>query len=364
MFFKKNKIIIAVILILNMLLITSCSDKTPKKNINNKEVKNLGVKYEYNSGVLLGFRNDNKNGTSTYKTMWISPVNGELKLVKEGKDILFPYGSEFWKIEHKTYNFDDKESFVEYFDAHSASEKEKKRQIDKSKNELIKTNCKLNFVGNKYVSFETNFNYKSEKSQNISLNKVMVTDISKIVENIDQIEKISLKNVFNKFTIEKFINQNMLEGTIKDSVNEGKEYDKDWGIFRENAKWVAKFAKTNKQRKNGAYEENYEFIDIPYDLPEIIKCYDDLMFDFDIIKEKHPNAIDAISSPTKDIIIIITDKKIMVYPCTSKITGNPSMIQKPVLTIDKDQNESLIMAQWATGDYVDKWNNEVLEYLK
>ena len=60
-------------------------------------------------------------------------------------------------------------------------------------------------------------------------------------------------------------------------------------------------------------------------------------------------ALDAYTSPAEDILIVVTGNFIMVYPieeADSRKTNQKIGIRK---------GETVIMAEWATGDYVSRW---------
>lgn len=105
------------------------------------------------SGVLLGlrfFRNDKPH----YRTLWIAPQNGTFEVVAEGKGLLVPRKSGFWRvgIEREVY-----ENWEEDFPwASPAEEVPMIQKIDPEEVEECEAENRstILFVGNDYVSLE------------------------------------------------------------------------------------------------------------------------------------------------------------------------------------------------------------------
>jgi hypothetical protein len=60
--------------------------------------------------------------------------------------------------------------------------------------------------------------------------------------------------------------------------------------------------------------------------------------------------LDAFTSPNKDIAIIVTKNKLYIYG----ISGD-QLDSLPLGEIEMKEGETVIMAEWATGFYVDDW---------
>ena len=78
--------------------------------------------------------------------------------------------------------------------------------------------------------------------------------------------------------------------------------------------------------------------------------YDTLLIPWKDLKGKFPFIEDAYTSPNRRIAIIIFNNKLFVYELKDgSINGNP------LISIDLNEGESVIMAEWSTGSYVDTW---------
>lgn len=108
---------------------------------------------------------------------------------------------------------------------------------------------------------------------------------------------------------------------------------------------------------NGSsYKHITGFINTDIKLPNSITSSDTLCIDWDIIKQQIPEAKDAVSSPNKDLLAVLTSKGLLIY-------ANPEKgLEKPSLSIPADIDESIILNQWATGDFVEKWSKLLSTY--
>jgi len=87
--------------------------------------------------------------------------------------------------------------------------------------------------------------------------------------------------------------------------------------------------------------------------------YDRLFTSWQGIKNQVPSAVDAISSPNKNMAIIKTKSSLYVY----KIVDG-KMSESPELTISLNDDEEIVMAEWAMAEYVGFWTEQVNSLLK
>lgn len=89
--------------------------------------------------------------------------------------------------------------------------------------------------------------------------------------------------------------------------------------------------------------------------PKNIVGNNEMFPDWKLIKSTFPGAEDAFSSPSHDLLLIMTDAKLIVAPVRDgkigKSLGEITLTGKPV------------MVQWAIGRYVDAWTNELTQYF-
>ena len=87
--------------------------------------------------------------------------------------------------------------------------------------------------------------------------------------------------------------------------------------------------------------------------------YDRLFTSWQGIKNQVPSAVDAISSPNKNMAIIKTKSSLYAY----KIVDG-KMSESPDLTISLNDDEEIVMAEWAMGEYVGYWTEQVNSLLQ
>ena len=78
--------------------------------------------------------------------------------------------------------------------------------------------------------------------------------------------------------------------------------------------------------------------------------YDDLSPSLSSIKDRVPDVIDAFSSPSKDILITVSKTILSVFELK-----NNNISLSPIVQIKLKENETVIMDQWAQGDYIEAW---------
>jgi hypothetical protein len=168
-------------------------------------------------------------------------------------------------------------------------------------------------------------------------------------------EHLSLKQIFGS-PAEAAIAQ--IQPNISATQNgiKSKITGDNWTLTRENGRWVPQIAEVETFNNNAA--TSYELHSFPLALPETVVSHDQLVMPWDSIKQVHPDAIDAVSSPDGDMIAIITADKLYIYPYGSNQLG-PLALQ-----VELKKNESMVMAQWATAKYAANWLEEGKRYLK
>ena len=89
--------------------------------------------------------------------------------------------------------------------------------------------------------------------------------------------------------------------------------------------------------------------------PANLVFYDALYPGWQSIKDRVPNALDAFTSPNKDIAVVKTKSKLYIFG----INGE-QLNSIPLGEIALDEGTTIIMAEWATGFYVDDWEKNFL----
>jgi len=307
------------------------------------------------SGVLLGlrfFRNDEPH----YRTLWIAPENGEVNIVAEGKGLLVPRKTGFWRvgIEREVY-----ENWEEDFPWASPVEKVPViQEIDPEEVEECEAENRsiILFVGNDYVSLEKESSgyckgaahpwcsFWLEVSSLDSLGmKAKCVPISAVMDTAGtQAMQRGAKSYYAG-----------LDDDKKESLEEAPN-ECGWGLIRRKGSWVLRGRLVYSYE---VFRGQYGDYDIPMDPPASLVSHDNLYPSWDVIKKAVPDAIDGFSSPLKDLLVVLTRTKMLVF------INNEEELVKPVLEIELNKRESAVMIQWATGNYVDRWSEEVKKFL-
>ena len=330
------------------------------ENIDKSDVKeSYGVsKEEYegikdSEGVYVALKNDQIGKSENYRTLWISLKNGELQESRERENIIFPRMKGIWEMKKNVIDDKEKDIYYEYFDAHpiDSSQVITNDSLNHATNDVLPGEYlerSINFIGNDYMATETirkgNFvnspvyevlpidNLNAEIPIVISdiypkeINKVYENTYNNVYSNLGEEMKSGLSRYINysNFTLVRNNGKWVLEGRIS-SVNNGEPYDYPLSIA------------PNKKLLN----------------------YDTLIIPWNNLKARIPFIKDAFISPNGNIAIVIIENELQVYKIYD---GNLDV--SPVQRIKLNEGEKVIMAEWCTGDYVDKWGNIFKENSK
>lgn len=99
------------------------------------------------------------------------------------------------------------------------------------------------------------------------------------------------------------------------------------------------------------YNGNGKDFKISFSQNKKILNYDTLLISWKDLKSKFPFIEDAYTSPTGRIAIIIFDDNLLIYEMEDRnIKGSP------LFSMNLNEDEEVIMAEWASGSYVDMWS--------
>lgn len=319
--------------------------------------KRRGLKVSFSSvssGVLLGLRSetrrreklalcetDEANKDYRYRTLWIAPGENSI-IMSEMGNIVIPRGQNFWRVgvTRKTRG-DWTEDFV------WATQLGKNPVVGNISSNMAScegnTRKRVLFVGNDYVSVD-------EGSDGIGGAHPWHTNSLKFlsIDNPRAEEGITLSTIFGSQTVASFQNSaRRYRETAKDrDCLEEQASENSWGIIRKNRKWtvIGRIGYTSEACR-GIYGD-FETLLTP---PNSIVSHDRLRYSWRVIKERINEAVDALSSPSGDVLIVLTRSELFVFFPKNHDIGNPAK------KINLKNNESVVMSQWATGSYVKKW---------
>lgn len=335
-----------------------------------------------NTALLIGLRTDHESTDSsravnpirfsTYRTMLIAPVRGKLQKTSEGDGILMPYKQNFWKIDSLVAR--TKTDEIHYLSAHLADQPVKAETFADDPNEKLNHVETLRFVGNQYLSIDESEEawvgstpYQAERTWVRTLPQLKEGHTMHLYNKPADKNHVSLTDLYDSSINGVLSNMRLslrsasaapaaasaASTPAADQV--GELAGESWAIERAPGRWVGKVAVTSGA--DAGTPERYDLRDLPRDLPDKVVNHDELCCSWGDIKANWPNASDALTSPMNDMIVIFEGGKLKFY------SYGQAPNSAPELTLDLQQGEQLVMAQWATDHYVQEWIDKVDRYL-
>ncbi|MDP4180410.1 MAG: hypothetical protein Q8942_04870 [Bacillota bacterium] len=351
------------------------------------------------SGLLLGLRylkNPNQRDDSNtpaeygYKTLWIAFENSVFHPILETNDIFLPRKNGFWKVEservksgsyiedklmvYNPYQLDNKGindagsgkgNVAVLYDkdkpvAANANglgiidNKDLNPNQKDPKQSALKSICrKILFIGNDYVSMELAYPGQSNQWQNdqdLSIMRVQPVD------NISGEHGLKISDLTGDkgLKILKDSRNNLISGLNLAGFTEiDKEIeDENFYLQRKNGHWFL------KGRLNYSHNDSVAYSDFSINMiiPSTLVRFDALAIPWTDIKDRVPEAIDAFTSPYEDMAVIVSYSKLYIYQII-----NGRLADEPFAKVKLSRGESVIMAEWATGKYVDNWEDSFMK---
>lgn len=329
----------------------------------NNEKKTLGEntdeKETMRSGVLIGLRSTDAS-QAFYRTLWLAAKDGEMYPFLELDGIFFPRRSGFWKLDIIRHTEEEKQE--DLLLPHPIQQTQKlKNDLTPSLNALDwlgKTGDLfkyIDYIGNDYVAIEMIGNGKySYRNEIWKTKKLQILPIDSLPSNRNV--KISdLAGEKAEMVMESQLQKMMTDKEItKKQLIKPNDFLNNIGLERRIGHWFFK-GRIHYQKEK---EDTIFDYTLPLFPPSELIFYDYLSISWTHIKDKIPDALDAFTSPSQDLLIVITKKEIGIYAIENGVFSNT-----PLKRIPLKENEKVIMAEWALGDYVDNWH-QTLKSIK
>ncbi|EGW37698.1 hypothetical protein [Desulfosporosinus sp. OT] len=304
------------------------------------------------SGVLVGLRvpsetdsNSEHENNFKYQTLWIAADNKKLRSILTGNNIFFPRSSGFWELQVR--NALNGTKIENELSAHDVTTKIPVKQervmginqkiVDKGT--FIKT---IDYVGNDYVAIENDSSH---------IKHLQVLPVDKISAS----SGIKLSDLLgtNGLTAYRSARARPLRVLSNEGITlvDEDEFEENFGLTRKNGHWYLQ-GRINYHNEGELHYMDYNVNLIP---PAKLIYYDTLCLSWQNIKDRIPDAMDAFTSPNRDIALVITKSKLYVYGISADLLDS-----EPLAKIDMNIGETVVMAEWATGSYVDNWEKAFL----
>ncbi|WP_088187480.1 hypothetical protein [Desulfosporosinus sp. FKA] len=291
------------------------------------------------SGILLGLKTPGNDGNA-YQTFWIAASNGKLHPLLMEKDIFFPRSSGFWFLQvHNVSTGSIKEDELSARDVSTKISGIETKTMGIIQHDIPgKVHQRIiDYVGNDYVAIENKVD-GVDQLQVLPVDKISAQEgvkISDLLENSGSV-------VYNNARAQAI--QSLRNKGISSTDNDDRE--ENFGLMRKNGHWYLQ-GRINYEDGNTPRYLDYNVNLIP---PAKMVSYDTLCLSWQNIKDRVPDAMDAFTSPNRDIALIKTKAKLYVYGITNDQLGS-----EPLTKLNLKEGEAVVMAEWATGSYVDNW---------
>ncbi|KNY30049.1 hypothetical protein [Pseudobacteroides cellulosolvens] len=360
------------------------------------------------SGLLLGIRFIKNNGSITeygYKTLWIACKDSVFHPVLETDNIFLPRKNGFWKVESdrvkvsssevvgkegthestiggvfkdtatKNAELREEDKLMVYnpyqlnnksVDSGTSNLSDKSKSLNssiiqppnnKEQNGLFSNwknvYRKILFIGNDYASMEVTYRDKlsnEKEGKEINIMKVQPVD------NITGEHGLKISHIAGDKGLKMLRDsRNSLISGLRSSggsmMDESIE-EENFYMQRKNGHWFLK-GRLN-YNNNGVF--GYHDFNINLIIPYTLVRYDVLALPWTDIKDRVPDAVDAFTSPNEDLAVIVSESKLYVYQI-----NEGRLKYEPYAKIKLNKGESVIMAEWATGNYVDNWEDTFMK---
>ncbi|MCL1981481.1 MAG: hypothetical protein FWG53_00110 [Clostridiales bacterium] len=314
------------------------------------------------SGVLIGLRSKLPQGNYGYRTIWIAAGADGVRPVLKSDHIFFPRMSGFWEC--VTEDAKEGESWATTLSAHGAftkgtavqgagPENEGEKAVDEDESEAEaeadaapapQAFNAIEYIGNDYVAIE---------SVSGGVGKLHVLPVDSLPSPV-RVGVADLLGANGRAAYE-----NARAEAIQVLKNSGvsvfapDELGEDFGLIREKGHW--KLVGRVNYQSGGAF--GYHDFDLKTIPPGKLIFFDNLALNWNRIKDRVPDALDAFTSPNQSIALVKTKNKIVVYAI-----GNEQLSADSLGEVELAEDEAIVMAEWATAMYVDSWERAFAAY--
>ncbi len=294
------------------------------------------------SGIFIGLKIPDNNDY-IYKTIWVAADDKMLRPVLSRNNIIFPRRSGFWELQVRRVL--GKGEITDELFAHNVAAKDsaivKGKVLLKQAQPITNTKV-IDYIGNDYVAIENSI---------AGNNKLQVLPVDNLSSQIG----IKVSDLLGDQGLTAY--RSAREQALRTLHDEGiAAADEDMsednlGLTRKNGHWHLQ-GRINypSNGRPGTREFNINFTP-----PVSLIVYDTVYLSWQNIKDRVPNALDAFTSPNQDIVIIETKNKLYIFG----ISGE-QLDSIPLGEIELKEGAAVVMAEWATGSYVDNWERTFL----
>lgn len=297
------------------------------------------------NGVLIGLRGartvtPDGIGEASYRTIWLCQKKGGPLEVYIVPNILFPKDVFY---EFRVERGENREAAQETIVIENLSSGQESREGAAEPGVSRYNN--LTFISNDYLSLESRL-YKGKEEGAFQYYS------TRNVDRLNYEDRVSITDLFGpegQSVMKTAYEQGL--STKEDALRQDlDDYQANSFILKRGRGRWAYEGRVNNQRP---HSDNFLTYPMIFRDNEKVYRYDDLEPSWSDIKRRVPEAKDAISSPGDYFVVVQTENQLLVYP---KLKGQ--LGDEPLANFSTP-GETIVMHEWARGDYVNKWTAEV-----
>lgn len=403
-----KKILSSILIAISSLFLLIGCDGTAEKNSesevktssNISEKEKISESHIISSGLLLGLSYDGKEDrkinefnmpSKEFRTLWIYHNGSKLIVKEKDKSIVTPYKDKFYEIKNDYFEIKEKNKenesegfYLKYNSYYSwnsivskaigepdkpffTEESFKDKFIAKNDDWPFKSNMeRVDYIGNNYACINSDYYETGGGTYRSGRNHIKLFDIASLGSNNFRDKNGKLYDLLDE-NVRKELNALVDKKNNEFKADDGNKEDSfikvervvdidNLSLRRKEGKWIVQIPVYERYIHEGNGSNFYkvtEFIPYQCKLPSSITSYDSLSMTWDDIKKAVPDAIDAMSSPEGELMSVTTKDQLLIFI-------NPKEDMKNAdLKIPLNNNEIVISNQWATGNYVEKWNKDL-----
>lgn len=307
-----------------------------------------GSEPKVNSGLLIGLKSDNRDRSKSsyegydYRTLWISSVDKHVKAIYGTGNLFVPRKSGFWTVGVTREKYDGIVKDSLFANPAGKIENEALNVIYTWRDDALRN---ILYAGTDYISTEVIPVQEDNKNRRLEVLPI---------DNIEGASPIKISDIAGENGRTALYDG--ISKLIDDSAAQGagstlRPDEESFYIARRNGHWIMKGRVNTKSQPAPYMDFNIRIIP-----PSRLVSYDELCLSWNSIKAKVPDAQDAYTSPNADIAVVLTGSTLYVYTIE-----NGSLSQNPSKMIKLKDKETVVMAEWCSGKYVDIWDKEFMK---
>jgi hypothetical protein len=182
---------------------------------------------------------------------------------------------------------------------------------------------------------------------------------TKLFDMLSRSQQKELRKIAKDFNREEDSNNNEEEPIL---IKEKRVMDIDnLALKRKEGRWIIAipvFSEYSHEGNGSYFYSLEEYVDYNGKVPKKLVPHNSLCVKWGEVLQVVPDALDTVSSPNKDLLVVLTDNKLLVF-------NNPTKgLEKATTTIDIEENQQIVLSQWAVGDDAGKWSETFRDYFE